>query len=328
MKYGNWCSVCESAPLFWNHESINTNGFGYRLNLCINPHDKTNDHRNLHSRKKNHKRCHSPLSPVFDRRAVLPHCCPETSLMPLAKRRAGRWTRTTTGACLWPGSSPAPLPAAQRQIGEQTSGGLSPRRTSRHTAAVVIEATLSQNASIPLKPLLLAKAAPAVRDILMVSQKASASRRVLKVDPARGSRPAGLGCSTYPRKCLWTAGASRPGGASSSASFSLKGSPGPVFPQRHWPPSSAGRRQQLERWALQSPWWLSSQREAVGWGSFTSGSQTFTKTPGATCCGQAQRLSAKPSSWAACATPAGSLRRQRPSSRGCRFWSCHPCTGC
>ena len=219
----------------------------YRLNLCINPHDKTNDLRNLHSCKKNHKRCHSPLSPVFDRRAVLPHCCPETSLMPPAERRGGKWTRTTTGACPSPGASPVPLPAAQRQAGEQTSGGLSPRSTSHHVAAVVTEVTLNQKALVSLKPLLLAKAASTVRDIFMVSQKTSASRRVLKVDPARGSRPAGLGCSIHPRKCPWTAGAGRPGGASSSASFSLIGSPGPVSPQRHWPPSSNGRSQQPER---------------------------------------------------------------------------------
>lgn len=71
-----------------------------------------------------------------------------------------------------------------------------------------------------------------MRDIFRVSQKISVNRRPLKVNTARGSCPAGLGCSAHPRTCPWTAGVSRPGRASSSASFSLKVSQATASPPR------------------------------------------------------------------------------------------------
>lgn len=42
MKDGNLMFLCVKSDLYSEIMSqLNTNGFGYRLNLCINPHDKT-----------------------------------------------------------------------------------------------------------------------------------------------------------------------------------------------------------------------------------------------------------------------------------------------
>lgn len=160
------------------------NGFGFRFNLCIDLYNETNDSKNLPVQKIGKRRCHIPISTVFDisnRKGVLACCCPETSLTPAAEKRGGRWIRTTIRAIPRHGASRALWLRPQDRRREPTSEVVSPlytrhRRTvSADTIILSIQALSNQNVSIYLKLLLLTKATLATQNVFSVGQEISVS---------------------------------------------------------------------------------------------------------------------------------------------------------
>lgn len=160
------------------------NGLGFRFNLCIDLHNETNDCKNLPVQKIGKRCCYIPISTVFDvlnRKGVLAHCCPETSLTPAAEKRGGRWIRTTTRAVPRHGASWALWLRPQDHKREPTSEVVSPqytrhRRTvSADTVILSLQAVSNQNVSIYLKSLLLTKATPVTQNVFSVGQEISVS---------------------------------------------------------------------------------------------------------------------------------------------------------
>lgn len=203
---------------------INKNNLGFWFNLRINPHNETNDCKNLHV-QKNRKSCyHIPISTVFDilnRKGVLSHCCPEMSPTLPAERR---WIRMIP----WHGASQALQLSPQHHEREPSSAGISPQHTRcyktviAHIVVLSIWVVFSQDVSICLKSFFLMKATLAMQNIFMVTQKIAVSWWLIKMNTALESGPAGLCFSICPKECLSAGETNRPDKVSYSAVFSLK----------------------------------------------------------------------------------------------------------
>lgn len=263
------------------------------------------------------KRCHSSLSPVFDRRAVLPHCCPETSLMP--RREERRWTRITTRSPPCDSGYPQPVCLLlSARLGSKPARGLALGVTSRHTAVVVIvtEATRPERLDLT-ETFPLSKSSTSGAGHFHGESESLSKPMSPQGGPSPGSRPAGLGCSTHPRKCP-----RRRGEQTRQSQLLLrlwKGSPGQCPPaalasKLRWEEAAAGAvssPESLMTACFRGKPWV-GVRLPVGLRLL----QGHQEPPAA---GRHRGHWPSPARKEACATPASSHRRQRPSSRGCRF---------
>lgn len=166
--------MCESDHPFLNHVSINMNSLGFRFNLCINPHNETNDCRNLHVQKGLQKVLPTPISTVFDilnRKGILPRCCPEMSLALPAEKRGGRWSGTTIRVLPRHRASRHLLLPPQHRTREPTSEDIGPPYTRCGRTVIVdtvilsVQAVSNQNVSVYLKSHFLTKATPVTQNI-------------------------------------------------------------------------------------------------------------------------------------------------------------------